>query len=182
VNRIREATPEDLPAMRAAKQDAGQAAWSHILSAEVLVGLGFPERWEAAIADPDPRVAVLVTELDGGVAGFAVIRPSGDTDAIPLTGELDAFYAAPWAWGRGAGQALLQAATMRLAEAGFRDATLWTATENHRPRRIYEAAGWRLDGTEREREIGGSRFSEVRYRRGLVRPSRLWSCPGGWPT
>lgn len=46
----------------------------------------------------------------------------------------------------------------------FRDATLWTAAENHRPRRIYEAAGWQTDGMDRRRAFGGVEFVEVRYR------------------
>ena len=95
--------------------------------------------------------------------GFAFTRPSGDPDAGHATGELDGFYVDPASWGRGAGRALLEAATGALRNAGFVDATLWTAAENHRPRRSYEVAGWRTDGTDRHRELGGVEFVEVRY-------------------
>lgn len=161
---IRSALPIDLPAMVAIKHDAGLAAWQHILPPEVIETLPFPPRWGEAIASPDPRTSTLLAELDGRVVGFAITRPSGDVDASPQTGELDGFYSDPAVWGIGAGRALLAWATDRLTDAGFREATLWTAELNHRPRRIYEVAGWRVDGAQRHRSFGGVEFIEVRYR------------------
>ena len=162
--KVRSARPSDLPAMVAIKHDAGLAAWQHILPPEVIETLPFLQRWAEAIASPDPRTSTLLAELDGRVVGFAITRPSGDADASPRTGELDGFYTDPAVWGIGAGRALLAGATERLRDAGFRDATLWTAELNHRPRRIYEVAGWRVDGAERHRNLGGAEFVEVRYR------------------
>lgn len=164
---IRPAAPTDLPAMVAIKHDAGLAAWPHILPPAVIEQLPFPDRWAAAILDRDPRVSVLVAEIDDRVVAFAVTRPSGDPDAGAPTGELDGFYAHPDAWDRGAGRALLKAAVEALDAAGFSDATLWTAEENHRPRRIYEIAGWKLDGAHRRRSFGEVEFVELRYRIGL---------------
>jgi GNAT superfamily N-acetyltransferase len=162
--RIRRATAADLPAIVAIKHDAGVAAWAHILPPAVVAQLPFPERWGAASEAPDPRVRVLISEAGGRAVGFAVTRPSGDADAGLQTGELDAFFVDPGSWGRGAGRGLLDAALNALRVAGFRDATLWTAAENHRPRRIYQTAGWHTDGTERGRAFGGVEFVEVRYR------------------
>ena len=150
--------------MIAIKHDAGVAAWGHILPQAVIEELPFPERWAAAIEATDPRVQVLIVEAGSEPVGFAITRPSGDADAAAATGELDGFYVHPASWGLGAGRALLGAAVAGLREAGFRDATLWTAAENHRPRRIYETAGWRTDGTDRHREFDGVEFVEVRYR------------------
>jgi GNAT superfamily N-acetyltransferase len=161
---VRPAAEADLPAMTAAKLEAGTVAWQHIFPAEVLSQLGFPGRWTAAVAAPPQRTHALVAELDGAVVGFAIIRPSADDDGSPETGELDGFYTAPVAWGRGTGLALLAAAIEALRDDGFTTATLWTATENHRPRAIYERAGWRLDGTTRNRNLGGVAFEELRYR------------------
>jgi GNAT superfamily N-acetyltransferase len=161
---IRRASAADLAAMVRIKHGAGLAAWPHILPPDVIEELPFPARWEAAIESGEPRTSVLLAELSGRFVAFAITRPSGDDDALPETGELDAFYADPTVWGAGAGRALLSAAAAALQEAGFRDATLWTAELNHRPRRIYEAAGWRLDGTERQRSFGGVEFTELRYR------------------
>lgn len=165
--RIRPATTVDLPAMVAIKHAAGVAAWPHILPPELLETLPFPDRWAAAIGAQDPRARVLLAESDGRVVGFAVTRLSGDADAGPSTGELDGFFIDPATWGIGAGRVLLAAATGMLRDAGFSRATLWTAEENHRPRRIYETAGWRLDGTDRHRAFGGVAFVELRYFRDL---------------
>jgi GNAT superfamily N-acetyltransferase len=161
---VRLADPADLADMEAAKLEAGTAAWQHIFPPEVLSQLGFPERWTMAVTDPPQRTHALVAELDSAVVGFAIVRPSADDDASSETGELDGFYTAPAAWGRGAGLALLAAAGEALREDAFTTATLWTATDNHRPRRIYERAGWRLDGTTRSRNLGGIAFEELRYR------------------
>jgi GNAT superfamily N-acetyltransferase len=150
--------------MAAAKHDAGLAAWPHILPRHVIESLRMPKRWAAAVTSSDPRTAVLVAESGRRVIGFAITRPSGDEDASDSTGELDGFYVEPASWGVGAGRALLATATTRLRDAGFIEATLWTANENHRPRRIYEIAGWRTDGADRNRELGGVVFVEVRYR------------------
>ena len=102
---IRPASAEDLTAMVAIKHDAGLAAWTHILPAAVIETLPFPPRWEAAIGSAAPRTRVLLVELEGRTVGFAVTRPSGDADASPATGELDACYTDPGAWGAGAGRA-----------------------------------------------------------------------------
>jgi GNAT superfamily N-acetyltransferase len=168
---VRPAVPDDFAAMAAIKHDAGLAAWSHILPPAVVETLPFPDRWGAAIEASDPRVRVLIGEAGGTVLGFAVTRPSGDADADSNIGELDGFYVDPDTWGQGAGRALLEAAVDALRIADFRDATLWTAEENHRPRRIYETAGWRTDGTERRRALGGVEFVELRYRIALARAS-----------
>lgn len=161
---IRHASPDDWPRMREVFISAGQAAWPHILPLPVLNGLNPPDRWREAISDPSQVVLVGFRDL---VDGFAVLRASGDSGALALTGELDSFYVHPSAWGQGVGRALLAAALDRLIEMGFSDVTLWTAELNHRPRRIYETAGFELDGARRERALGGQRFVELRYRLSL---------------
>ena len=161
---VRSALAADLPAMVKIKHDAGLAAWPHILPPEVIKTLPFPPRWSEAVASDDPRTSALLAELDGRVVGFAITRASGDADASPRTGELDGFYTDPGTWGAGIGHALLGGATARMRDAGFGEATLWTAALNHRPRRIYEVAGWQVDGTERQRSFAGVEFIEVRYR------------------
>jgi GNAT superfamily N-acetyltransferase len=161
---VRDARPADLPAMRRAKRDAGAAAWPHIFPVEILAALPFVDRWEQAVRTPARRTHALVAVEGGRVRGFAIVRPSADDDADESTGELDGFYVAPAWWGRGAGRALMDAATETLRQDEFVTATLWTAVDNHRPRRIYERAGWRPDGAVRHRNLGGVAFDELRYR------------------
>jgi len=159
---IRPARLEDWPAMSELNIAAGRAAWEHILPAEFLDNRRPPDRWREAIVDG--LHVVLVAEVDGAVAGFAHLRRSEDADARADTGELDSFYVHPDFWGRGVGRELLATAVQHLAEMGFREATLWTAELNHRPRRVYENAGWALDGEFRVRSLGGREFVELRYR------------------
>ena len=161
------AQPADWKGIQEIFRSAGKAAWPHFLPVEWLENLCPPERWREAIDDPSQRV--LVAELEGEVAGFAVLRRSGDADATEDTGELDSFYTHPNAWGKGGGRELLAEATEQLRQMGFTEATLWTAELNHRPRKIYQAAGWRLDGGRRKRNLAGSDFVELRYRIALGR-------------
>ena len=99
------------------------------------------------------------------MTAFAVVRPSRDEDADSVcVGELDQFYCDPAAWGEGVGRKLMAAAIETLRESGFTDATLWTSKDNHRPRRIYEVAGWSLDGATRDKPWRGSSYRELRYR------------------
>ena len=151
--------------MSAAKIAAGVAAWSHFLPKDLIEQRNPPDRWGEAITDP--RQTVLVAEANGVVAGFSHLRQSGDEDARPETGELDSFYVHSDWWGKGVGRELLAAATSRLAAMGFAEATLWTAELNDRPRRIYEKAGWTLDGARRERALEDHGYVELRYRLAL---------------
>jgi len=96
---------------------------------------------------------------------FARIRRSPDSDAHPVrTGELDTFYALPPSWGRGVGRFVMRAVLDALRSQGYSEATLWTAEQNRRPRQIYEAAGWKLDGAERLKVFLGAELRELRYR------------------
>ncbi len=159
---VRPAVAADWPEMRRAFVAAGRAAWSHILAADALAQLAPPARW-----DPAQGADALVAEAAGHVLAFAILRRSGDADAGPGVGEIDGFYAHPLVWGRGVGRDLLAAACDELARRGFREATLWTEARNERPRRIYERAGWTLDGTERRRTHLRCELVELRHRRRL---------------
>jgi GNAT superfamily N-acetyltransferase len=158
--RIRDRVTGDEEAMSRVKNAAGTLGWGHMFPPEARWP-ELPDRWFA------DGVTVLVAEQGGELVGFAVVRASGDEDAGPVTGELDGLYTDPSVWGQGVGHALHDTAVERLAAAGFEDATLWTAEENHRPRRIYERAGWAADGTVRTRHMYGVDFVELRYRRPL---------------
>lgn len=162
--RVRPATESDGPELEAIFRAAGKTAWSHILPPGALMELALPARWLDAISGEES--SFFVAELEARVVGFVVVRSSQDDDVDPeMVGEIDAFYTHPAVWGNGAGRALLARAGEALEGRGFREATLWTAEENHRPRRIYERAGWRLDGASRHRSLFGITFAELRYRR-----------------
>jgi GNAT superfamily N-acetyltransferase len=76
-------------------------------------------------------------------------------------------YTHPRTWGKGLGRELLAAGEAQLRESGCSEAKLWTEERNERPRRFYEAAGWRTDGGARERVWNGAPLRELRYRKAL---------------
>jgi L-amino acid N-acyltransferase YncA len=163
---VRSAGDGDVEAMAAIYVDAAREGWAHIFGESALEALEPPvDRLRAELASTDPRRQVLVAEREGRVTGFAVVRPSrdGDADAVKV-GELDQLYSDPTVWGQGAGRTLLTAAIETLRETGFAEATLWVAEANHRPRRIYEVAGWALDGVTRDKSWRGASIRDLRYR------------------
>ncbi len=125
---------------------AGRAAWGFV--GEEALG---------AMRSPAFGHGELVAVDEEGVAGF--VKAAGC--------EIGLLYTHPRAWGRGLGRALLAAGEAALREAGCSEAKLWTEERNERPRRVYEAAGWRTDGEVRERVWNGAALRELRYRKGL---------------
>jgi GNAT superfamily N-acetyltransferase len=151
--RVRPGRTDDWTVLPAVFVAAGREAWPHILGEEALAALSPPDRWRDSLTTGD----VLVLEDGGEPVGFAVLQPR----------EVDAFYTHPSVWGRGGGRLLMAAALAELGRRGFTEAFLWTAEENDRPRRFYEQDGWQLEGTARARELRGSEFVELRYRRAI---------------
>ena len=101
----------------------------------------------------------------GGIAGFAWFGPSRGSDTDPrVTGEVCAIYAAPGAWGTGAGRAMMSSAVTELARIGYTDAILWVLAANDRARRFYALAGWAEDGARKTDGSRGFDITEVRYR------------------
>ena len=125
---------------------AGRAAWG-FAGEEALAAMRAPVFGRGEIVAVDP----------GGVVGFVAA----------VNCEIDLLYTHPRTWGRGVGRLLLAAGEAALRESGCTEATLWTEERNERPRRVYEAAGWRTDGEVRERAWNGAWLTELRYRKAL---------------
>jgi L-amino acid N-acyltransferase YncA len=138
------------------------------LPREALASLSVEERaagWAAWLEKREPRTTVLVAERSARVVGFVSVGPSRDPDAVDRVAELYAVYVVAEEWGRGVGRRLLTEAADAMRGAGFREATLWVLDDNPRARRAYEAAGWALDGGEKEDVVlGDVPVVEVRYR------------------
>ena len=162
---LRPAVLEDAPAIAAINAAAGRAGWADFLPRERLATFELPvgcyEEMLGGKADPG-RAVYVATESDE-VVGFVSVR-SGDGEV----GEVGALYVHPSRWSVGIGRALLAFALETLSKAGCREAVLWTEERNERPRRIYETAGWRLDGARRVRDFLGCRIRELRYRIALT--------------
>jgi GNAT superfamily N-acetyltransferase len=139
---LRPAVAADLPAIASVQLAAAREAFAHIGPVDRLEPVDWApwlERAETAI----------VAEVEGEVAGFVFV---GDC-------ELQLFYTHPRVWGRAVGRALLEAAEEALP---CEEAFVYTEERNHRPLRIYRAAGWLPDGTARERDWLGTPIRELR--------------------
>ncbi len=114
------------------------------------------------LADPDRRL--VVAERDGAVVGFGQVAPG--------RGELEAVYVDPDHWGQGVGTALvthLEGVAHEAGAGGLRLLASQNAVE------FYEAAGYRVEGTE-TLETRGVELPCVRMAKSLGRgPSpRAW--------
>ena len=167
---VRDAEPEDAAAIARVHIRSWQGAYTHAFPAEALDGLSDEEYtrtlgWERWLRTERVRNAILVAVRDGEVVGFVHGCPARDDDVDRLrVGELAAIYVAPESWGLGAGQRLMEVLLERLRGFGFSEAVLWVLDDNPRARRFYEAAGWRVDGAEKEDVLLGTLVREVRYR------------------
>jgi GNAT superfamily N-acetyltransferase len=147
---LRQATPEDLPAISTLHVGSALAAFAHIAPMDRFE----PVDWAPSLAAAD---TALVAEDGGEVVGFAFTRGC----------ELRVFYTHPRVWGRGFGRALLAAAEEGMAARGCDEVFVYTEERNHRPLRVYEAAGWRPDGDVKEREWLGVPVRELRLAKRL---------------
>jgi GNAT superfamily N-acetyltransferase len=180
---VRPAAPADAEGVAIVHTRSWQAAYRGKLPQEYLDNID-PERraagWRRIITEADlSRGGLLVAVAEGddvagagvggaGVAGFSYFGPARDSDLDSrVTGEVFAIYAAPGAWGTGAGRALMAGAVAELARLGYADAILWVLDSNDRARRFYTLAGWAEDGAVKTDSRLGFDMVELRYRRTL---------------
>ena len=170
---VRRATVADADPIGLVHVRSWQSAYLGKIPQEYLDGLDPVRRsqvWRRLMEETDPsRDGVLVAVGEGsGITGFVSFGPSRDSDAdARVTGEVFAIYAAPDAWGTGAGRALMGSAVAELARLGYADAVLWVLDGNERARRFYALAGWEEDGASKTDGSRGFDITEVRYRRTL---------------
>jgi GNAT superfamily N-acetyltransferase len=164
---VRAACVEDAPAIADAHVRSWQVAYAHLLPAEFLATMSVPERtqrWHDILSASESSTAV--AEADGRVAAFVSFGKCRDADAPGGRGEIWALYAAPEAWGCGAGRALLAHAVEALRTLGFGETALWVLSGNARGRRFYEAAGFvPVAGSAQWFDIGGTPVEELKYLR-----------------
>jgi ribosomal protein S18 acetylase RimI-like enzyme len=114
-----------------------------------------PEEWDKLVIEHAPPNALLVAlDEPGNVIGFTAVHSKD--------GEMFLLFVHPLHAGRGVARGLLDAAHEALRAAGCREAFLYTHEENERALRVYEAAGYRRDGSVRESDFRGVHLREPR--------------------
>src|SRR6266700_6791018 len=151
---LRPAAARDAMAIGAVFDAAVRAGWAYLgdLAAEPMFT---PQDWDRLVADHlPPNVLLVAVDETGGVVGYTAVHP-GD-------GEMFLLFVHPDYAGRGIGRTLLAAAHDALRAGGCRGTFLFVHEQNQRAIALYEAAGYRPDGSDRISDFRGVRIRELR--------------------
>jgi ribosomal protein S18 acetylase RimI-like enzyme len=155
---IRPATARDAQSIGAVFDAAVREGWTY-LGRLALEPMFPPDHWDKLVADyAHPNILLVAVDKHSRVVGFTAARSA--------EGEMYLLFVHPDLAGRGIGRALLDAAHEGLRAAGCREVFLYTHEENARALSLYEAAGYRRDGSVRESDFRGVHIREPR----LVKP------------
>ncbi len=137
---FRDATLDDIGALRDLEREANLAALGHVFPPERFP---FPDddvlaRW--ALVLDEPGVVVRVVEDDSGLVAVAAYDDS----------TLRHLAVRPDHWGNGLASTAIETALQAMDLRGCTIASLWCLEENGRARRLYEYLGWRATTDRRE--------------------------------
>ena len=161
---IREARPQDLPAIAKVHIDSWRTTYAGIVASEFLASLKYEESeqmWRKGLSSsPDP-VSLYVAETPvGAVVGFAAAGREREGDAT-YKGEIYAIYLLQDYQRQGIGAALFRAGARELERRGFTPFLLWVLKANPACH-FYEALGGKYL-REQEIQIGNQQLIEVAY-------------------
>jgi RimJ/RimL family protein N-acetyltransferase len=161
---FREATRDDVAALRDLERAANLAALGHVFPADRFP---FPDddvlaRWSLVLDDPD--VSVLVAEHDAGAKDLVMFAAYDSTTLRHLAVH-------PEHWGQGLASDAIDTVLHAMDRRGGTIASLWCLEENHRARRLYEYLGWRAE-PERREAPWPPHPTEMRYSRLIVQSDR----------
>ena len=151
---LRPAVSADAAAIGAVFDAAVRAGWTYLgeLIAEPMFT---PQDWDQLVADHmPPNVLLVAVDETDGIVGYAAVHPAD--------GEMFLLFVHPAHAGRGIGRTLLAAAHDALRAAGCREAFLFVHEQNQRAIAVYEAAGYRPDGSDRISDFRGAHIRGLR--------------------
>lgn len=153
---VREATLDDVEAIRAVARASLSASYGSVLSEDVIdaaVREWYAEDVDDELADEDARY--LVVE-DDGVAGFSQSYVVGEGEGI---GEIAWLHVDPERRDSGLGSRLLTETERRLVDAGATKFVGRVLAANEDGAAFYDAHGYE-EGDEREVRVGDEQFVE----------------------
>ncbi|PFG32713.1 GNAT family N-acetyltransferase [Sanguibacter antarcticus] len=161
---IRPAAVSDAETIARIHVASWREAYAGIVPATYLASLDEEfrkNRWTEILTGDGSRT--WIAEVDRRTVGFASTGLSRDEDAEPGDQELYSIYLDPEAWGRGVARELMRTVIAELPDGV--PLSLWVLADNERAQHFYRRHGFAADGVEKLEELGGERFTEVRYRR-----------------
>lgn len=163
---VRLARREDCEAIAAVHVTSWQAGYAGLFTAAYLASLSVAERAESWLGILEGSASsTFVATAAGVVVGFVTFAHCRDRDATRERGEVWALYVSPARWSTGTGQALWEAARVRMLHHGYSEVSLWVLARNARGRRFYGALGFEPEQhSEQSFERGGTQLQEVRLR------------------
>ena len=161
---FRDATTDDLGALRDLERAANLAALGHVFPPDRYP---FPDdavlaRWSIVL--DDPTVAVIVAADDEDDSSLVVLAAYDDSTLRHLAVRPDH-------WGRGLASAAIETALHAMDLRGTTTASLWCLEENHRARRLYEHLAWRAE-VDRRPAPWPPHPTEMGYSRPVARSDR----------
>ncbi|KIF70211.1 acetyltransferase [Streptomyces sp. AcH 505] len=144
------------PAFRADEQelaDLDREMWSPLHAVTPR-----PQAYEPFFDDRHPPENFLVAEVDGRLVGYVAVAPATALAANAHVRQIRGLVVDGRERGRGVGRALVRAAAGRARAQGARRLTLRVLGHNAPARRLYEAAGFVVEGV-----LPGEFFLDGRY-------------------
>jgi RimJ/RimL family protein N-acetyltransferase len=121
-----------------------RAAWTPFSSPGPL------DEDEPFFNERNPVDSVLVAVVEGEVAGYVRVNRSTRFSSSDHVLTINGIAVDPAVQGRGVGRALIDAAIAEACRRGARRLTLRVFSPNERARRLYESAGFVVEGVLRE--------------------------------
>lgn len=112
---------------------------------------------------------VLVAELDGGVVGYAKIRPPTPLESNAHVLQIQGLAVDPAVHGRGVGRALVEGTLAEARRRGARKLSLRVLASNRNAERLYAACGFEVEGVLREEFLIDGRYVDDRLMARMLR-------------
>ncbi|QNN54315.1 GNAT family N-acetyltransferase [Nocardioides mesophilus] len=164
---FRDATLEDLAALRDLERESNLAALGHVFPADRFP---FPDdavlaRWSLVLDEPGCEVLVL-DDPEPSRSRSRLIAYAAYDDSW-----LRHLAVRPDHWGEGLASSAIDTALHAMDLRGSTSASLWCLEENRRARRLYEYLGWRPT-EDRQPAPWPPHPTEMRYERLIVASTR----------
>lgn len=143
---IREAEKTDVKAMAEVVSSSWKAAYSELISEDDMKLFANVVRREELFKAGFEKGKLTYVLLCGGAVKGVCSAESYEKDGFSDTAEIDQFYLAPSAIGKGLGSRLMEFVLKEFSDKGFKQAVLFVMEGNERAVRFYERKGFKPDG------------------------------------